>query len=141
MMEQREEIYCFGCSEKNPIGLKLQFSFKEKQSFTEWTPTREYEGFPGVLHGGIIATIIDEVMAKEIEHRGIWAVTAEMNVKYLKKTEIGKKLIAKSKFLERRKKILHLETEIFNEKGEITAKGHGKYFFIKNLDVSDISER
>ncbi|MEA2104933.1 MAG: PaaI family thioesterase [Candidatus Cloacimonadota bacterium] len=136
-MPEKIENYCFGCSQENPIGLKLKFSHANNETITEWKPTREYEGFPGILHGGIIATIIDEVMAKAIENMGIWAVTVEMNVQYLKKTEIGKKLIARARFVEKRKKILYLKAEILNEQGEVTANGIGKYFFIKEAEYEN----
>jgi len=122
---------CFGCSEINPIGLKLRFSYKDDEAITKWVPKEEYQGWPGILHGGITATILDEVMAKLIEHEGIWAVTGEMNIKYVKKIEIGKELIAKSWFEKQSPKIFYLQAEIQNKDGEVLAKGSGKYFRVR----------
>lgn len=139
-MINKDDIYCFGCSEKNPIGLNLKFTYANKMAKTEWVPTKEYEGFPGILHGGIISTIIDETMAKVIEHVGIFAFTVEMNVKFKDKTKTGEKLIAKAEFVEKRKKILYTKAKILNENGNVTAEGEGKYFFVKYYDDQEDHE-
>lgn len=135
---KREDIYCFGCSQTNPIGLQLKFDHSNNSTTTQWTPTREYEGFPGVLHGGIISTIIDEVMAKAIEHKNIYAVTVEMNVKFIKKTPIDKPLTAKAVLIKKRRKVLLLKAEILNEANEKTAEGTGKYFMLDHIKPEDI---
>lgn len=122
---------CFGCSEINPIGLKLKFSYKDDEAVTKWIPKEEYQGWPGILHGGITATILDEVMAKLIEHKGIYAVTAEMDVKYVKKIEIGKELIARAWFEKQSPKIFYVKSKIQNKNGEVLAKGNGKYFRVR----------
>ena len=51
---------CFGCGQKNPIGLKLMFKLDGKMARAEFTPRDDFQGWPGVLHGGIIAMILDE---------------------------------------------------------------------------------
>ena len=122
---------CFGCSQINPIGLKLKFSYKDDEAVTKWIPKEEYQGWPGILHGGITATILDEVMAKVVEHKGIWAVTGEMNIKYVKKIEIGKELIARAWLEKQSPKIFYVKAEIQNKNGEVLAKGSGKYFRMK----------
>lgn len=122
---------CFGCSEINPIGLKLRFSYKDDEAVTKWVPKEEYQGWPGILHGGITATILDEVMAKLIEHKGIWAVTGEMNIKYVKKIEIGKELIARAWIEKGTKKIFYVRAHIQNKDKEVLAEGSGKYFRVR----------
>jgi len=135
---KQDEIYCFGCSQKNPIGLQLQFEYTGDTAQTSLTPKKEYEGFPGVLHGGIVSTIIDEVMAKVTEHKNIFAVTVEMNVKFLKKTPIEKPITAKAELVDRRKKFLYLKAEILNEDGEKTAQGTGKYYMLDDIKPEDL---
>ena len=131
---------CFGCSEINPIGLKLKFTYNNNGVITKWIPKEEYQGWPGILHGGITATILDEVMAKLIEHKDIWAVTAEMDVRYVKKIAIGKELIARAWIEKQSKKILYLKSEIKNKEKDVLAEGSGKYFKMNdkylNLTIS-----
>lgn len=56
-----EGYHCFGCDPNNPIGLQLSFVREDDRISASWTPREELEGYPGVLHGGIIATIADEI--------------------------------------------------------------------------------
>lgn len=75
---------CFGCSKKNPIGLKLQFMETVTELRARWQPSETYEGYPNVLHGGIIATLLDEIGAWCVSVKiGTAGVTNEMNVKFL----------------------------------------------------------
>ncbi|MFP4300552.1 MAG: PaaI family thioesterase [Spirochaetaceae bacterium] len=52
---------CFGCNPGNPLGLRMTFFEKEDQVLSFWEPKDEYQGFSGVLHGGIQATLMDEL--------------------------------------------------------------------------------
>ena len=54
---------CFVCGKDNPIGLKLRFDWDGKTARAEFTPTELYQGWQGVVHGGIIAVMLDEVAA------------------------------------------------------------------------------
>jgi uncharacterized protein (TIGR00369 family) len=77
--------HCFGCSPTNPHGLRLQFSIAEDRTVLCETHVSEfYEGPPGYLHGGIIATLLDEAMSKANRAHGVTAMTRQMNVEYLR---------------------------------------------------------
>ena len=119
---------CFACSKINPIGLKLDFSFHDDEARTKWIPKEEYQGWPGVLHGGITATILDEVMAYAIVHQGIMAATVEMSVKYCKKIPIGEEILARAWIEKGTKKIFYVRAHIQNKNKEVLAEGSGKYF-------------
>lgn len=56
-----EGYRCFGCDPENPIGLRLHFHRRGDVVSTTWEPRGELEGYPGVLHGGIQATLADEI--------------------------------------------------------------------------------
>ena len=58
-----ESYQCFGCDPHNPIGLKLQFVLKNDEVTATWEPRPDLEGYPGVIHGGIQATLADEIGA------------------------------------------------------------------------------
>ncbi len=74
----RDDHYCFGCGQMNPYGLHLHFYVNEDGDGVSapWTPAREHEGFTGISPGGIITTVLDEVMGWALYQRDIWAVTA-----------------------------------------------------------------
>ena len=87
----RDDHWCFGCGADNPIGLKLHFFADETTGriWAPWTPRREHQGFEGIVHGGLITTVLDEVMGWVIHSRTIWAVTGTINVRFRKPVEIG----------------------------------------------------
>jgi uncharacterized protein (TIGR00369 family) len=80
----KEQNMCFGCSVKNPIGLSLRFTESEESLFAKWTPTENYQGYPNILHGGIIATLLDETGGWCVSVKiGSAGVTSEMKTKYI----------------------------------------------------------
>lgn len=86
----RQDHYCFGCGRQNPHGLKLTFfADPDGTVWTRWIPQRENEGFTGMAHGGIITTVLDEVMGWTTYYRRIWAVTAKLDVSFRKPVAIG----------------------------------------------------
>ncbi|MGC9197829.1 MAG: PaaI family thioesterase [Acidobacteriaceae bacterium] len=73
---------CFVCGCENPHGLRLQFEMgKSGESFAEWSPGEFTEGFRGIVHGGIICTVLDEAMSKAVAAAGHPALTAELRVR------------------------------------------------------------
>ena len=87
----RDDHWCFGCGQQNPIGLKLPF-YEEAGTgrvWAPWTPDRLHQGFEGIAHGGLITTVLDEVMGWVIYQRQLWAVTGTINVRFRRPVEIG----------------------------------------------------
>lgn len=84
---------CFACGEDNPISLGLDFQFIDNNQVTaSFIPVEEHQGYDGIMHGGLISTLLDEAMSKVIYMKGIKAVTAELTVRFKKKVEIGNRL-------------------------------------------------
>ncbi|MCX8014699.1 MAG: PaaI family thioesterase, partial [candidate division WOR-3 bacterium] len=73
---------CFACGPNNPIGLKLKFTPIANGVKTEFVPTKAYEGFQDITHGGIVATLLDEAIAWACRTCGTNAVTGEITVRY-----------------------------------------------------------
>jgi uncharacterized protein (TIGR00369 family) len=94
----RDDHNCFGCGADNPWGLHLVF-FAEPDGtvFNHWTPQPNHQGYDGMVHGGIISTVFDEVMAWSVTNAGIWAVTGRLNTTYRKPVEIGVPAIARAR--------------------------------------------
>ena len=93
-LDLADDKMCFGCGEKNPIGLKLKFSVADdKQSIRcRWVPIKEFQGYADILHGGIIGLILDEMMVNLlwVTHRP--SVTAELSVRFKQPVQLGKPL-------------------------------------------------
>lgn len=74
---------CFGCGEANPNGLQLDFSLAQDGTVVcVATIPERFEGHPGFLHGGIIATLLDETMSKACRARGLTSMTRHLEVDY-----------------------------------------------------------
>lgn len=82
---------CFGCSANNPIGLHLEFELNDEVVVAFWNPTDNYQGWDNVLHGGIIATLLDEAASWTVQaFLDTCGVTSQLNVSFLKPVLIDK---------------------------------------------------
>lgn len=83
---------CFGCSHENPQGLKLNFSYEADTTYTEFIPSEVHQSYDGVFHGGLIITIMDELIGKHLIKRGHRAVTGRINTRFKKPVPIREKV-------------------------------------------------
>ncbi|MHB1674558.1 MAG: PaaI family thioesterase [Acidobacteriaceae bacterium] len=88
--------HCFGCAQENRTGLRLRFNETPDNGgvASEFRVPRRFEGPPGHVHGGIIATILDEAMGKVNRRKGIVALTRHMSIDYLRPVPLATKLRA-----------------------------------------------
>lgn len=86
--------YCFGCGEKNPVGLHLTYRFEGDALVTDFTPGGTHEGWPGIVHGGIIATLLYEVMENFAFRKGIITMMRDMDVQFRRPANIGRNITA-----------------------------------------------
>lgn len=83
---------CFACGKSNPIGLKLEFDVESDEYVTYFTPAKEHQGYVGITHGGILSTILDEVMARYVYILGHNTVTGEITVRFKRPARTGQRL-------------------------------------------------
>lgn len=84
MKELKDNQRCYVCGKENPAGLQVAFEIdKNARTITgRFTPKQVHEGWEGIVHGGVIAALLDEAMVKLAAHLGIPAVSAEITVKF-----------------------------------------------------------
>ena len=125
-MEKKKQVredYCFACGEANPIGLHLQFQILEDRFTARTVIAREYQSFTGVVHGGIVTTMLDEAMGGYLYQSGEKAVTARLEVRYRKPTPIGEPLVITGWIESRRRNFVDMKATISLADGTITAEG------------------
>jgi acyl-coenzyme A thioesterase PaaI-like protein len=83
---------CFGCGRRNLDGLQLVFRVEGDEIVAEYTPDERFQGFPGVLHGGVLATMLDETLSRAAVYAGKWMMTARLEIRYRRATPIGQPL-------------------------------------------------
>ncbi len=84
--------HCFVCGPSNPIGLHLEFRIEDDVCRSEFTPGRDHCGYDNVTHGGIVFSILDDVMANWLFLKGLKAYTAKCDIRYKDSLPIGKKV-------------------------------------------------
>jgi acyl-coenzyme A thioesterase PaaI-like protein len=83
---------CFACGHRNESGLKLIFRREGERIIADYTPSERYQGFPGVLHGGILATMLDETMSRTGALRREWLMTGKLDIRYRRPAPIDQPL-------------------------------------------------
>jgi uncharacterized protein (TIGR00369 family) len=123
------ENACFGCGGANPRGMKLTFEMDEagRRIRGAFRIGAEYQGGPGFVHGGIIATLLDEVMGKVNRFRNLRTVTAELQVEYLRPVPIDQDLRLEAWEVEKKGPSLFHAGEIRNASGALLARGKGRF--------------
>src|SRR5260370_3764815 len=103
---------CFACGARNPDGLRLVFRQEGEAIVTEFTPNLRFQGFPGVVHGGILATLLDETLSRMATAQGRWMMTARLEVRYRAAAPVGQTLRVSARTLAARARILPAPGEL-----------------------------
>lgn len=121
---------CFGCSPDNPFGLQLKFHEEDDCVTAQWEPKEQFQGWLNTLHGGIQATLLDEIASWLVLVKlNTSGVTCEMEVKLRKpvKTNEGT-IFLKATLLEMKRNIAIINTSLYNSKQELCSEAIMHYF-------------
>ena len=125
-MDFLDDGMCFACGEGNQDGLQLSFThLADGRIRTEFTPPKKFQGFKDILHGGIMATLLDETMIHLVFGRGERVVTAKLEMKLRKPARIGEKITVTAELLSDSGRRIELAAEAKNPGGELLAEGKG----------------
>jgi uncharacterized protein (TIGR00369 family) len=136
VFHQNRPNTCFGCGNDNPRGLGLTFTETDEGVEVEYAVPRHLEGAPGIAHGGILATVLDEVLCMTSYAKlNTVVVTGELTVRYLKPVPVETPLVARGRITETRGKSSFIEGGIhLASSGELLARGHGRFFAVPGFD-------
>ena len=126
----KEGYNCFGCAPDNPIGLHMEFFEEGDNILCFWRPQDHFEGWVGVLHGGIISTLIDEtagwVVTRKLQAAGM---TSKLDITFRKPiTSNEVQVTVKAHLAERRRSLAVINVVVENAHGEVCAEGQAIYF-------------
>ncbi len=114
--------FCFACGSKNPIGLKLKIEGNPNKVSARFVPRAEHEGWEGITHGGIIATLLDEVLAWICKKRGLNALTAKLSVRFKNPAKTGEEVSVYAEIIEVRGRRVKGKAEVRSQDGKIIAE-------------------
>jgi len=119
---------CFGCGAANAAGLHLEFFLTESRSVVSMPIVPAvFDGHPGYLHGGIIATLLDEAMSKSVRARGCVSMTRHMEVDYLRPVPSSTPLRIEGRVTHNEGRKHWSEAKILNEYGKVLAQSKGLF--------------
>jgi uncharacterized protein (TIGR00369 family) len=133
---------CFACGTENPIGLNLQFYRLADTVCTELTLERRYEGWEGVVHGGIVSTLLDEVMSWAIMYRKkVFLVTRKMDIKYVRPVLVGMPLTVAGRLVDdSQPPKIRARAEIRDDQGRLLVRSNAEFVEIPKENFSGPTE-
>ena len=127
MERQPSSRMCFCCGRDNPIGLHLKFDFDGERVWTQFTPQEYHQGYPGILHGGIIFSILDEVIGRVCLAHGVWMVTAKSEIRFRQPVPLDGTLTAVGEIERRKGRLLVARGELRLPDGSVGAEAEFTY--------------
>ena len=133
---------CFVCGEANPLGLNLRLTTDGRIVQTKFRPRPEHAGFRGVVHGGLIATVLDEAMAwLPAVHARRFVFCAELTVRFLNPMSPGAEVLVTAELVANRKdRIFETKSTAQTAEGLTLATATGKYLPLKTTDLAGMAE-
>jgi uncharacterized protein (TIGR00369 family) len=122
--------HCFVCGADNPIGLKLRFFSDGKIARTRYRPNADHEGYKGITHGGILATILDEVMIKAALAQGIYCVTAQLDVRFKTPAPVAVELLFEGEITQQKGRAIKTRGVVTDQAGTLYASATGTYMTV-----------
>jgi uncharacterized protein (TIGR00369 family) len=119
MIQLRDNQQCYVCGKENPVSLGVDFEINREQRTirAKFTPSVNHQGYEGIVHGGILSTLLDEAMGKLTVSLGIPAVTAEMTVQFKTPAAPGEELFVSGWITSETKKLIQAGAKI--ERGPV----------------------
>ncbi len=125
--DQSEYQRCFACGLRNDAGLQLVFRQEGDEIVTEFTPDERFAGFPGVVHGGILATLLDEALSRTATIEGRWMMTGRLETRYRMPAPLGHTFRVTARVISSRARMVkaHGEVRLADDPGTIVAEAEG----------------
>ncbi|MDD5014314.1 MAG: PaaI family thioesterase [Atribacterota bacterium] len=132
---------CFVCGKDNATGLNIVFFRDQDKIKAEFIPESKHQGFKGIVHGGILFSILDEIMGRTaVVSKGVMTMTVEINIKYRKKALVGEKIIFIAQMTKDLGRMIEAQGEARSEDGTLLTEAKGKFLVISKEMQKEIEE-
>jgi len=132
-LEFVDDNRCFACGQNNPSGLRLTFQWDGDEYKTEFYTDDRFQGYTGILHGGITATILDEAMARHLTTRGLAVMTASMELRYKKPVPTGLTLRCIARQAEKNRNLYKMEAVALLPDGTVAVEAAAKFICLGEM--------
>jgi acyl-coenzyme A thioesterase PaaI-like protein len=127
---------CFVCGRDNPIGLHMHFYLDgDGCVYADYIPRDEHQGYPGVMHGGLLTTMLDELIGRTAIASDLWCMTAKLELRFRRPVPIGEPLKLKGEITKKTGRLLEGHGEIRLADGSLAVEAHGTYLRIPEEQI------
>jgi uncharacterized protein (TIGR00369 family) len=138
LRKQPNSLHCFACGLENAFGLQIHFYDNGvDEVHAEYTVPDHYQGYPGIVHGGIVATMLDELLGRSVmaQDSSYFMVSAKLTVRYRKPVPVGQPLQLLGKVIRRKSRISTSHAEICLSDGTLCAEAEGTLVHLEGFDI------
>ena len=133
MEKQPSSKMCFVCGRENPNGLHMHFATDSDGCvYSDYVPRPEDQSYPGVMHGGLLTAMLDEIIGRTAIASDLWCMTAKLQVRFRKPVPLGEPLKLKGQITKHTGRLLEGRGEIRLADGSLAVEAHGTYLRIPN---------
>ena len=133
---------CFACGTLNVHGLQLELHFGGDRCWTELAIPARFQGWDGIAHGGIVSTILDEVMAWSLVDRDNWGLTARLSVEFKRPVPLERTIRGEGWVVETRRRVIRAEGRILDPAtGQLLATADATYVAAPDDRKQELKER
>ena len=134
--------HCFACGTLNANGLHLDLHVDRGRSWVELTYEQRFQGWDGIAHGGILATILDEVMAWALVGEDSWGLTARLAIDFKQPVNVGQRIRADGWITRSRRRIVDTEARVIDAvSGDVLATATGVYVAVDETRKRELRAR
>lgn len=132
---------CFVCGMDSRIGLKVKFDLTERGVRASYTPNSDYEGFKGIVHGGILSALLDEAMWKSVNGQtGSLTMTAKMEVRFKRPGIVGTTLVIEGEVTGNKRRVYETRGVVTDPEGNVIAEATGMFIEVDRESAARMVE-
>lgn len=130
---------CFVCGKDNPSGFNITFYYRNGRIEADFIPQERHIGYQNIVHGGLLATLLDECMGwSTFLSRKVMCVAAEISVRYKVSAHVGDRLTVCGELVSDRKRLINVRGEIVRDDGTVICTGEGKFVPMQKEDQENV---
>jgi acyl-coenzyme A thioesterase PaaI-like protein len=132
---------CFACGQRNETGLQLTFRREGDRILADYHPAERFQGFPGVLHGGVLATMLDETMSRTGAMRRQWLMTGKLDIRFRRPAPVDQPLRVWGEIVRERTGAVDAVGAVELQDGTVLAEARGMFLRLPDdLASATVSE-
>jgi acyl-coenzyme A thioesterase PaaI-like protein len=131
---------CFGCGSENPHGLGMHFRLEDGRAIAEFTPHEHLQGYPGRVHGGGVATMLDEAMGWAVYGLRAWAMTARFTMRFRQPVPLGEPVVVSGWVTRDRGRFLEVRAELRSASDAVLAEAEGVFMRVSGQRAEELRQ-